>query len=92
MYELALSSKEQLYRDYHADNVLILCSNEYYGGLWASFNLEGLQKWLEECIHPVKLEAPEEVSAVARDGERLIKVRNQFPTVSNIEETWYIAE
>lgn len=45
---------------------------------------------MEDCIHPVK--PPEEVSAVARDGETLIKAGNQFSTVSNIEETWYIAE
>jgi hypothetical protein len=51
-----------------------------------------LQKWLQDCSHPVKPEAPEEVFAVARNGERLIKAGNQFPTAFNIEETWYIAE
>jgi hypothetical protein len=51
-----------------------------------------LQKWLDDCIHPVKLEVPEEVSAVAREGERLITAGNQFSAVFNIEETWYIPE
>jgi hypothetical protein len=35
---------------------------------------------------------PDEVPAVARGGETLIKAGNQFSTVFNIEETWYIAE
>lgn len=70
--------------------VLHLDSNEYYGGLWASFNFEGLQKWTEDCIHTVK--PLEEVPAVAKGGETLIKAGSQFSTVFNVEETWYIAE
>jgi hypothetical protein len=30
--------------------------------------------------------------AVASDGEMLIKAGNQFSTVSNTEEKWYIVE
>lgn len=71
--------------------VLHLDSNEYYGGLWASFNFDGLQKWMEECRQPNK---PTETmqSANAKDCEKLVKAGNQFSTVSNLEEKWYILE
>lgn len=72
--------------------VLHLDSNEYYGGLWASFNFDGLQKWMEECRQPVKDNAPDLTEGVLKDGEANIKAGNQFSTVTNIEEKWYILE
>ncbi|XP_021937749.1 rab proteins geranylgeranyltransferase component A 1 [Zootermopsis nevadensis] len=72
--------------------VLHLDSNEYYGGLWASFNFEGIQKWIEDCHHPANPQEENVMSAVANDGEMLIKAGNQFSTISNIEEKWYIVE
>ena len=72
--------------------LLSLFSNEYYGGLWASFNFEGLQKWMEDCRQPSKNAEDNVVSSVAKEGETLIKAGNQFSTVFNIEEKWYIIE
>jgi hypothetical protein len=51
-----------------------------------------LQKWLEDCRHPAKPHEGSDVSAVAYEGETLIKAGNQFSTVFNIEEKWYILE
>lgn len=73
--------------------VLHLDSNEYYGGLWASFNFEGLQKWIENCHYLVKPpEKSAEESTVASDGEMLIEAGNQFSSAFNVEEKWYIVE
>ncbi|KAJ4446648.1 hypothetical protein ANN_13345 [Periplaneta americana] len=72
--------------------VLHLDSNEYYGGLWASFNFEGLQKWMEDCRKPAKSSQEGEVTASTKEVEKLIKAGNQFSTVFNIEEKWYIVE
>lgn len=67
--------------------VLHLDSNEYYGGLWASFNFEGLQKWIENCHYLVKPpEKSAEESTVASDGEMLIEAGNQFSSAFNVEE------
>ncbi|KAK7865799.1 hypothetical protein R5R35_001264 [Gryllus longicercus] len=71
--------------------VLHLDSNEYYGGLWASFNFDGLQKWMEECRQPNKPSETVDASK-AKEGEKLVKAGNQFSTVSNLEEKWYILE
>jgi hypothetical protein len=68
-------------------------SNEYYGGLWASFNFEGLQKWIENCRYLAKPHGKsDEVPTVASDGETLIEAGNQFSTPFNVEENWYIVE
>lgn len=74
---------------------LILCyRNDYYGGMWASFNFETLQKWLDECRRPHKenkksMEANEKL---VKDEESVIPAGNQFSTVFNIDEKWFIPE
>jgi len=68
-------------------------SNEYYGGPWASFNFEGLQKWIENCRYLAKPHGKsDEVPTVASDGETLIEAGNQLSTPFNVEEKWYIVE
>lgn len=73
--------------------VLHLDSNEYYGGLWASFNFEGFQKWMEECRQPAKASDDVELpDGILRNGEAPVKAGNQFSVITNIEEKWYIVE
>ncbi|KAJ8878924.1 hypothetical protein PR048_019527 [Dryococelus australis] len=74
--------------------VLHLDSNEYYGGLWASFNFDGLQKWMEECRQPWKSvdNVTDDTKALLKDGEVAVGAGNQFSTISNIQEKWYIME
>ncbi|XP_066998765.2 rab proteins geranylgeranyltransferase component A 2 [Anabrus simplex] len=72
--------------------VLHLDSNEYYGGLWASFNFDGLQKWMEDCRQPAKTSSEESSSSLLKEGESVKKAGNQFSTVFNLEEKWYIME
>ncbi|KAG8229782.1 hypothetical protein J437_LFUL005863, partial [Ladona fulva] len=73
--------------------VLHLDSNEYYGGLWASFNFEGLQNWIEECrqLSGATCDIPtEQFTSLIKEGENLIKANNQLSSVFNVEEKWYI--
>lgn len=69
--------------------VLHLDSNEYYGGLWATFNFDGLQKWIED-LKGNKCEESKESDPNVEGGENFLKASNQYSTVENIEETWYI--
>ncbi|KAJ9600791.1 hypothetical protein L9F63_001071, partial [Diploptera punctata] len=72
--------------------VLHLDSNEYYGGLWASFNFEGLQKWMEDCRQPPTVSEDNVALSESKEGETMMKAGNQFSVVFNIEEKWYILE
>lgn len=72
--------------------VLHLDSNEYYGGMWASFNFDGLQKWLAECQNTQSLPEPQIKPEELNPGETLLKAGSQFATVSNIEQKWFISE
>ncbi|XP_012273654.1 rab proteins geranylgeranyltransferase component A 1 [Orussus abietinus] len=68
--------------------VLHLDSNEYYGGLWATFNFDGLQKWIED-LKNAKTCSKDVVPELA-EGETFLRASNQYSTVENIEEDWYI--
>uniref|UniRef100_A0A8D8Y315 Rab proteins geranylgeranyltransferase component A n=3 Tax=Cacopsylla melanoneura TaxID=428564 RepID=A0A8D8Y315_9HEMI len=73
--------------------VLHLDGNDYYGGMWASFNLECLQKWLDECrTTPVEQPLTNETASLAGPGENVISIGSPFSTVSNIEEEWFVPE
>jgi len=72
--------------------VLHLDSNEYYGGMWAAFNFDGLQKWLAECQNKSSELEHESTDNLLKEGESLIKAGSQFATVFNIEEKWFIPE
>lgn len=69
---------------------ILFCSNEYYGGLWATFNFDGLQKWIED-LKTSKSDSRDSDPKV-ESGEIFLKASNQYSTVENIEENWYIVE
>lgn len=69
--------------------VLHLDSNEYYGGLWATFNFDGLQKWIDDL--KTAKNAIRDTKPDLEDGETFLKASDQYSTVENIEETWYIS-
>lgn len=61
--------------------------------MWASFNLECLQKWLDECrAEPSPQPLTDETTSLAAPGESLVTIGSPFSTVSNIEEEWFIPE
>ncbi|XP_076397043.1 rab escort protein isoform X2 [Megachile rotundata] len=70
--------------------VLHLDSNEYYGGLWATFNFDGLQKWIDD----LKVSGSNAKNAFNLDlkpEEQFLEASNQYSTVENIEQTWFIS-
>ncbi|XP_076629473.1 rab escort protein [Colletes latitarsis] len=69
--------------------VLHLDSNEYYGGLWATFNFDGLQKWIEDLKIP-KNNTVDISELDLQPEEKFLKASDQYSTVKNIEETWFI--
>ncbi|KAF4529248.1 hypothetical protein B566_EDAN017706 [Ephemera danica] len=73
--------------------VLHLDSNEYYGGLWASFNLDGLQQWIDECNQDPSQDAAEPAKVDLQDGENLVSARaKNRPAVLNVRQEWHVPE
>lgn len=76
--------------------ILNLCigyyRNDYYGGMWASFTFEALQKWLDECRKGKTNDTVKNSSPLIQDSEKSVTIGNQFSTVFNIEEKWFIPE
>lgn len=68
-------------------NILVF-SNEYYGGLWATFNFDGLQKWMED-LKSSKNDS-RDFTPDLEDGEKFLAASNQYSTVENIDEEWFI--
>jgi len=67
-------------------------SNEYYGGLWASFNLDGLQQWVDDCKKP-KDETECAGEPQLAEGESAVKMRLlNPPTATNVHEQWNVPE
>lgn len=69
---------------------ILLFSNEYYGGLWATFNFDGLQKWIED-LKTAKNNI-RNTSVDLEENEKFLKASDQYSTVENIGETWYISK
>lgn len=68
----------------------VLSSNEYYGGLWATFNFDGLQKWIED-LKMVKSNT-RNTNVDLKKNEKFLKASDQYSTVENIGEIWYISK
>lgn len=60
--------------------------------MWASFTFEALQKWLDECRSGKKTDSTITSSPLVQDSEKSVTIGNQFSTVFNIEEKWFIPE
>lgn len=60
--------------------------------MWASFTFEALQKWLDECRNGKTNDTVKISSPLVQDGEMSVTIGNQFSTVFNIEEKWFIPE
>nr|CAD7425470.1 unnamed protein product [Timema monikensis] len=76
------------------DLSLLQESKEYYGDLWASFNFDGLQKWVQDfkqSEHSLEINSDmENFKTLIKEGETLLNAKNKIPTVFKIEENWYI--
>lgn len=60
--------------------------------MWASFTFEALQKWLDECRNGKTNDSVKASSPLVLDSEKSVAIGNQFSTVFNIEEKWFIPE
>jgi hypothetical protein len=69
---------------------MVSCSNEYYGGLWATFNFDGFQKWMEDL--KTSKHDSRDFKPDLESGERFLKASNQYSTVENITEDWFISQ
>lgn len=75
---------------YWVEFLFVLSSNEYYGGLWATFNFDGLQKWIED-LKTVK-SSTRNINVDLKKNEKFLKASDQYSTVENIGEIWYISK
>lgn len=60
--------------------------------MWASFTFEALQKWLDECRNGKTNDSVKTSSPLVQDSEKSVTIGNQFSTVFNIQEKWFIPE
>lgn len=66
-------------------------SNDFYGGMWASFNLEGMEKYV---IKP-QVSSNKNVETnteLLKNGEHFLQIGNTLFGVSNVTHKWHIAE
>ncbi|XP_019625090.1 PREDICTED: rab proteins geranylgeranyltransferase component A 2-like [Branchiostoma belcheri] len=78
--------------------VLHLDRNDYYSGDWATFNWDGLQRWITRQTHPV-VQAMNEAEGTKpvecsklEEGETAMSVPQQANTISNLEMFTYVRE
>ncbi|XP_078601870.1 rab proteins geranylgeranyltransferase component A 2-like isoform X2 [Branchiostoma floridae x Branchiostoma japonicum] len=78
--------------------VLHLDRNDYYSGGWATFNWDGLQRWITRQTHPA-VQAMNEAEGTKpvecsklEEGESALSVPQQANTISNLEMFTYVRE
>ncbi|KAJ8922725.1 hypothetical protein NQ315_007760 [Exocentrus adspersus] len=69
--------------------VLHIDRNEYYGGQWASFNLDAIQQRVREnpICHP-----PENIAELLQQGEHALPIGNDLFNIENVSFNWHIPE
>lgn len=58
--------------------------------MWATFNFDGLQKWMDDL--KAKKSESRDVKPELEEGEKFLKASNQYSTVENIVEEWFISQ
>lgn len=69
--------------------VLHIDSDNYYGGSWASFNLESIQE-LESTIKPSHNSDAEEITL--GDGERIVPFGNDQFLIKDVKQAWNLPD
>lgn len=69
--------------------VLHIDSNDFYGGQWASFNLEGIEKYV---INPQvsSNSTIENISQYLKEGEEFQTIGNNLFGICNVSHAWHI--
>ncbi|KAK7503808.1 hypothetical protein BaRGS_00004931 [Batillaria attramentaria] len=75
--------------------VLHIDRNDYYSANWASFNLQGIEKWKCEqqtasCYTTLLDE--EKLSALLKTGEKALELPRNFPTIFDAESSFHVGE
>ncbi|XP_064112420.1 rab proteins geranylgeranyltransferase component A-like isoform X1 [Macrobrachium nipponense] len=71
--------------------VLHIDRNDYYGGQWASFTLQGMEQWVADIT--TTKEETESIGTekcIFGDGERVLPTCDPGRTYSNVKQKWYI--
>ncbi|KAJ8298316.1 hypothetical protein KUTeg_024847 [Tegillarca granosa] len=70
--------------------VLHVDKNDFYSGQWASFNLEGIEKWSKRALGEDQLKPHDsDTSALLKEGEQLIDMPMVDDSYSNIKITFH---
>ena len=75
--------------------VLHIDSNDFYGGQWSAFTLDGIQKWIEEQQRGHDLDEThpgEDLSPFLKEGESLVRVGKltTSSTFSGVKQKWFV--
>ena len=64
--------------------------NDYYSGKWASFNLDGIEKWKEHFSKPDIPSPPSTPDVELKDGEKLIVIPQKDPSFSHLSSQYHV--
>lgn len=69
--------------------IVFFYSNDFYGGQWASFNLEGIEKYV---INPQvsSNSTIENNSQYLKEGEQFQTIGNNLFGICNVSHAWHI--
>jgi len=71
----------------------VCCSNDYYGGQWASFNFENFQKWLTEqsqTKRPSSSATLSECQSLLEQAEVFVAAGCDLAAISNVLVKWFV--
>lgn len=64
--------------------MFFIFSNDYYGGLWASFNVEAIERLCsDKIIH-------HDTQISLNDGEKILPIGNNLFNLENISQGWNV--
>lgn len=73
--------------------LLIILSSNYYGGAWASFNLDTLNNLISEKANENKTDQLNEgLKALLTNEEKIISLGNDVFSLKNVVQEWHIPE
>jgi len=72
-------------------SVLHIDTNDCYGGDWASYTWDGLQKWIQNLQTETEKDKSSDLKEILNEGEEFVSL-GENKTVTDLTENWYTSE
>lgn len=74
--------------DWSQSFIIFFCRNDFYGGVWASFNIEGIEKYVtKQDASKVDLDS---FKKYIHEGEQFLELGNNICGISDVVLNWHI--